>query len=183
MKIITKCTLILSSIFLTSCVNQNTKISANIMPLTNPCTKLDLLKSAYYDDFKQLKEIKVGGRVSNMWKAKYQLFGESCQVFSWGGKQHSYSCRLIAPDEETAKNYYHNAKKITQQCLGDEWQLEESKRKHDDGMKAVFTNHDIKHSEQVSFSTHLVPTSGLFSTTWTLYYYVGNSSQPSKNTD
>ncbi|WP_019025827.1 hypothetical protein [Colwellia piezophila] len=174
----TKYTLILSSVFLASCVNQNTKISANIMPTTNPCTKLELLKSAYYDDFAQLKEVNIGGRVSNMWKAKYQLFGENCQVFSWGGKQHTYSCSLVAPNEETARNYYQNAKKITQQCLGDEWKLEESERKHDDGMKTTFTNHDAKRSEKVTFSTHLVPTSGLFSTTWKIYYYVGNSSKP-----
>jgi len=178
MKTSIKLTVILSSIFLVSCVNQNTKIAANIMPTTNPCIKLDLLKKAYYDDFKQLKEIKVGGRVSNIWRAKYQLFGENCQVFSWGGKQHTYSCRLVAPNEETAQNYYQSAKKVTQQCLGNDWQLEESNRNHDDGMKASFTNHDAKPSEKVTFSTHLVPTSGLFSTTWTIFYYVGNSTQP-----
>ncbi|ALO35471.1 hypothetical protein CMT41_12650 [Colwellia sp. MT41] len=183
MKTITKCTLILASILLTSCVNQNTKIAANIMPTTNPCSKLEQLKNAYYNDFKQIKEIKVAGRVSNIWKAKYQLFGENCQVFSWGGKQHTYSCRLVAPDEETAQNYYRSAKRITQECLGDEWQIEESNRRHDDGMKASFTNHGAKQSEQVTFSTHLVPTPGLFSTTWTLYYYVGNSTEPSKKKD
>ena len=181
MKTYAKYTLILSSVLLTSCVNQNTKIATNIMPTTNPCTKLDLLKSAYYDDFSSLKEINVAGRVSNIWKAKYQLFGENCQVFTWGGKQHTYSCNLVAPNEETAKSYYQSAKRVTQECLGEQWQLEESKRKHDDGMKTTFTNHDAKPNEKVTFSTHLVPTSGLFSTTWTIYYYVGNSSKPSNN--
>ncbi len=181
MKKYTNLTIILSSIFLTSCVNQNTKISANIMPTSNPCIKLDLLKSAYYDDFKQLKEIKVDSRVSNIWRAKYQLFGDNCQVFSWGGKQHTYSCHLVAPDEETAKHYYQSAKNITQQCLGEQWQLEETSRVHDEGMKARFINRVAKPSEKVSFSTHLVPTSSLFSTTWTIYYYVGNSNEPKKN--
>lgn len=177
MKSYTKYTLILSSMLLASCVNQNTKIAANIMPTTNACAKLELFKSAYYDDFAQLKEIKVAGRASNSWKAKYQLFGENCQVFSWGGKQHTYSCSLVAPNEETATKYYQNAKKITQECLGEEWMLEESNRVHDDGMKTSFTNNDAKPNEKVTFSTHLVPTSGLFSTTWTIFYYVGNISQ------
>jgi len=177
-----KLTIILSSTLLASCVNQNTKIAANIMPTTNPCIKLDLLKKSYYDDFKQLKEIKVGSRVSNIWRAKYQLFGENCQVFSWGGRQHTYSCRLVAPDEETAQNYYQGAKRVTQECLDDEWQLEEGNRNHDEGMKASFTNHGAKPSEKVTFSTHLVPSSGLFSTTWTIYYYVGNSTQPTEST-
>jgi len=177
-----KLTISLVSLLLASCVNQNTKVAANIMPTTSPCIKLDLLKKAYYDDFSQLKELKVGGRVSNIWRAKYQLFGENCQVFSWGGKQHNYSCRLVAPDEETAQSYYEGAKRVTQQCLGDDWHKEESPRSHDDGMKASFTNHDAKPSEKVSFSTHLVPTSGLFSTTWTIYYYVGNSTPPKQQT-
>tara|TARA_B100000809_G_scaffold75606_1_gene73315 strand:+ start:190 stop:732 length:543 start_codon:yes stop_codon:yes gene_type:complete len=180
MKSYTKYTLILSSIFLASCVNQNIKIANNIMPTTNACAKLELLKTAYNDDFTQLKEIKVGGRVSNSWKAKYQLFGENCQVFSWGEKQHTYSCSLIAPDEETAKRYYQGAKKVTQECLGEKWTLEENERVHDDGMKTSFTNYDDKSSEKVTFSTHLVPTSGVFSTTWAIFYYVGNISQPKK---
>lgn len=151
------------------------------MPTTNPCIKLDLLKKAYYDDFAQLKEIKVGSRGSNIWRAKYQLFGENCQVFSWGGKQHNYSCRLVAPDEETAQKYYQGAKRVTQECLGEEWKIEESPRKHDEGMKAIFTNHDAIPSKKVSFSTHLVPSSGIFSTTWTIYYYVGNSTEPTSH--
>lgn len=151
------------------------------MPTTSPCTKLELLKTAYYDDFTQLKTTQVAGRATNMWKAKYQLFGENCQVFALGGKQHTYSCRLVAPDEETAKGYYQNAQSVTKQCLGEAWTLEESPRKHDNGMKTTFTNNDANPDEKVTFSTHLVPSSGLFSTTWTLYYYVGNVNQPKSN--
>ncbi len=178
MKKLIKFTLSLASVFLVSCANQNTKIVKNIMPTTNPCTKLDLLKSAYYDGFEQLKEVKVGARVSNIWRAKYQLFGENCQVFSWGGNQQTYSCHLVAPDEESAKQYYDNAKNITQQCLGDAWQLQETSRNNDEGMKATFTNYQAKASEQVSFSAHLVPESSMFSTTWSIYYYVGNNKKP-----
>ena len=183
MKTYTKFTFLLSSFFLASCVNQNTKISANIMPATNVCSKLALLKSAYYDDFSQLKETNLKGRVTNIWRAKYQLFGENCQVFSWGGKQHTYSCSLVASDEESAQEYYQSAKKVTQECLGNEWSLEESKRTHDDGMKTSFIEHDAQPNEKVTFSTHLVPTSGFFSTTWTVYYYVGNSSKPKTSTN
>jgi hypothetical protein len=181
MKTYIKYTFILSSILLASCVNQNTKTTDNIMPITNPCTKLTLIKNAYHNDFTQLKDINVNGRVSNIWKAKYQLFGQNCQVFSWGRKQHTYSCSLVAPNEETAKKYYQNAKRVTQECLGEKWHFEEEKRKHDDGMKASFINHGAQPDEKINFSTHLVPTSGLFSTTWKIYYYVGNSTTPVSN--
>lgn len=178
MKTTTKALIVITNLLLVSCVNQNTKISDNIMPTTNACAKLNLLKSAYHDDFNQIKEIKMGARVSNIWRAKYQLFGENCQVFSWGGNAHNYSCSLVAPDEETAENYYQSAKRVTQQCLGEEWLLNESKRKHDDGMKAVFLNDKANPEQQVSFSTHLVATEGLFSTKWSIFYYVGNSTPP-----
>lgn len=151
------------------------------MPTTNPCSKLELLKNAYYDDFSQLKTTNVTGGATNIWKAKYHLFGENCQVFSWGGEQHTYSCSLVAPDEDTANGYYQNAKRVTQQCLGDAWTLEEKNRLHDEGMKTSFTNDDAIQNEKITFSTHLVPRSGLFSTTWSVYYYVGNTKQPKKS--
>lgn len=181
MKTYIKTSVIIASLLLASCVNQNTIISENLMPTTNACAKLSLLEKAYHNDFKDLKEIKVKGRVSNMWRAKYQLFGENCQVFTWGGDQHNYSCRLVAPDEESARTYYQNAKTITQECLGETWNLEESKRARDDGMKTTFTKRVTSEEEKVTFSTHLVSTPGVFSSTWTIYYYVGNSKPPQKN--
>ncbi|MBU2871987.1 hypothetical protein [Colwellia sp. E2M01] len=169
---------ILSSLFLASCANQNTKITDNLMPTTNACVKLELIKKDYSTNFASLKSEEIVGRMSNMWKAKYQLFGENCQIFSWGGAQHTYSCNVVAPDEITAKKYYENAKKVTEQCLGDEWKLEESTRAHDNGLKAMFTHSDPTSKEPVTFSTQLIPSSGLFSTTWTLYYYIGNIKEP-----
>lgn len=165
-----------TSMLLVSCVNQNTKITNNLMPTTTPCTKLNLIQSAYHTDFDQLKETRITSSASNVWRAKYQLFGKDCQIFSWGAEQKNYSCRIVAPDELTAKKYYQNAKTVTQQCLGDDWHVNEENRKHDDGQKTTFMNNNI--SEKVSVSTHLVPTAGLFSTKWTIYYYVGNSAEP-----
>lgn len=171
MKKYLKSLVILSPLLLASCVNQNTKITENLMPTTNACTKLELLQKAYYDDFSSLKGMKLTSH--NMWKAKYNLFGNSCQIFSWGNQQHTYSCSLMAPDEKTAKEYYQNAKTVTQQCLGTDWQQEESDRRNDDGLKTTFGN-SVKDDDKFTISTHLVPTSSLFSTKWTIYYYVGN---------
>jgi hypothetical protein len=170
--------LVISSMFMLGCTNQNLKISSTVMPTTNACTKLNALKSGYFDDFSQLKGTKVSSRASDIWKAKYQLFGKNCQIFSWGGKQHTYSCNIVAPDEHTAKQYYENAKNITQQCLGASWQAEELQRKHNDGIKTVFTENNDQLKNKVTFSTHLVSSPGVFSQSWTLFYYVGNMQQP-----
>jgi hypothetical protein len=170
--------LIVLSVCMLGCTNQNIEISSTIMPTSNPCAKLNLLKSGYLDDFSTLKGTKISSRASDIWKANYQLFGKNCQIFYWGGEQHTYSCNLVAPNEEAANNYYENAKKITQQCLGSNWQAIESQRKHSDGFKTVFTNNDTQIKNSLTFSTHIVSSPGLFSDTWTLYYYVGNIKTP-----
>ena len=175
--------LVILSMFLLGCANQNLEISSTVMPTTNACTKLNVLKSAYFDGFSQLKGTKVSSRASDIWKAKYQLFGENCQVFSWGGKQHTYSCSIVAPNEDMANQYYKNAKSITEQCLGSTWQAEEYQRKHNDGVKTVFTENNDELKNKVTFSSHLVSNSGLFSKTWTLFYYVGNMQKPTLHND
>ena len=157
------------------------KAVEGIKPSLKDAAAVNTLRNAISDNFNQLKSVAVKGRISNMWKAKFNLFGEHCQVFTWGGDQHSYSCSLVAPDEESAKRYYQNAKSITQGCLGNEWQLEEKNRTQDAGMKASFTQIANQSSEQVTFSTQLVPSSGFFSTTWSIYYYVGDITEPKKN--
>jgi hypothetical protein len=173
--------LVISSMFILGCANQNLEISSMVMPTSNACAKLNVLKAGYSDDFSQLKGTKVSSRASDIWKAKYQLFGKNCQVFSWGGKQHTYSCSIVAPDEDTANQYYENAKNVTQQCLGPTWQAEEFQRKHNDGVKTVFTEKSDELKNKVTFSTHLVSSPGVFSKTWTLFYYVGNMQEPTLN--
>jgi len=164
---------VITATVLSACVNQNIKTYEAYTPVNNPCQKIDALISAYDNNFDVIKEQKIASRASNIWKAKYHLIGNNCQVWSWGGKQTTYSCHTVAPSEEAARNYYRGAVKTAQQCLGNEWQLTESPRKNDSGQKTEFIN---KNSEVV-LSTHIVPSNSLFSSEWSVYYYVGNTQQ------
>ena len=138
--------------------------------MTNPCSKISLLIKAYDDGFEQIKMTKVQARASNTWKAKYNIVGDNCHVWTLGNSQTTYSCNITASDQSTAESYYQNAQQTIQQCLGDTWQMDEQPRKADNGRKSIFTNTD----SQVSLSTHLVPLDSLFSKKWTIYYYIGN---------
>jgi len=160
-----------SILTVSSCANQNTIAQQQLEPVSNPCQKIDLLMNAYQSNFEQLKETSVKARVSNIWQAKYHLIGENCKIWSWGGNQTTYSCNTTEVDEATARDYFNGAKETLKKCLGKDWQLAESKRKNDDGLKAEYTTKN----NPLSLSTHLVPNSGLFQSKWSVYYYIGRT--------
>ena len=132
-------------------------------------SKIDYLINAYDSHFEQLKDTQIKARVSNIWQAKYHLIGKSCKIWAWGADQTTYSCNTIEIDEKSAREYYIDAKDRLQQCLGEGWQLTESGRKHDDGLKAEYTTKN----KDITISSHLVPSSGLFQSNWSVYYYIG----------
>ena len=166
----TKLSLILSSTLLSACVNQNTVAQKKLAPVTNPCAKISLLIKAYDDGFEQIKTTKVQTRASNTWKAKYNIIGENCHIWTLGKTKTTYSCNITADNKMTAETYYQNAQQTIQQCLGDEWQMTEQPRKADNGRKSTFTTSD----SQLSLSAHIVPLDSLFSEKWTIYYYIGS---------
>jgi len=170
---ITKLSLILSSTLLSACVNQNTIAQKKITSVHNPCQKISALIKAYDNGFEQIKMTKIKAKVSNTWKAKYNLVGEDCHIWSWGGEQTTYACNVSANDEKIAIGYYQNAISTTQQCLDESWQIKEEPRSHDNGKKTTFTNTHNK----VSISAHFVPLDSVFSEKWTVYYYVGKPKQ------
>ena len=160
---------LISSVLVAGCANQNTLAEQKLSPVTNPCQKIDLLTKAYETNFEQLKETKVKARASNIWQAKYHLIGDSCKIWSFSDNRSTYSCNTVEVEQEAARNYYQAAKNTLQQCLGDDWQLQESKRRHDEGLKAEYTTS----AKDIAISTHLVPSTGVFKSKWSVYYYIG----------
>ncbi len=165
-----KLPLLFSPLILSACVNQNTIAQNKLTTVTNPCQKISMLISAYSDGFEQVKMTKIDARISNTWKARYNIIGENCHIWTWGNSQTTYACNITANDKETAENYYNNAKQTIQQCLDDDWLMTEEPRKSDKGRKSTFTTPN----KQVSLSTHIVPLDSLFNEKWTIYYYIGN---------
>lgn len=166
---LTKITLIFSTSLLSACVNQNKIAEKTIAPVSNPCQKISALLREYENGFEPIKLTNIKAKASNTWKAKYNLVGENCHIWSWGGNKTTYACNISSSNEETAQQYYQNAIKTTKQCLNNEWKVTEEPRNNDDGIKTTFTNKDSK----ASISAHYVPLDSVFSKSWTIYYYVG----------
>jgi hypothetical protein len=165
-----KVTAVVSSILLTSCANQNSVAEKKLEPVSNACQKIELLSNAYKSNFNDLKASAIKSRASNIWQAQYHLIGNNCKIWSFGANKATYSCNTIEVEKESAQAYYNKAKETLQQCLGNKWQLNESKRNHDEGLKAEYENS----SGDLTISTHLVPSSGVFESKWSIYYYIGN---------
>ncbi len=87
-----------------------------IAPVNNFCQKISPLIKAYDNGFEQIKMTKIKAKISNTWKAKYNLVGENCHIWSWGGEQTTYACNISANDKKTAIDYYQSAISTTQQC-------------------------------------------------------------------
>ena len=167
---LTKISLIFSTFFLSSCVNQNNLAQKKLTPVTNACAKISQLIRAYDTNFDQVKLSEIKSRATTTWKAKYNIVGESCHIWSLGNAKSTYSCNISANDEQTAETYYQNAQQTIQQCLSKEWQMKEEARNNDNGRKTSFINP----TSDLSISAHIVPQDGLFSEKWTVYYYIGS---------
>jgi hypothetical protein len=142
-------------------------------PVVNACTKVKALFTEYSNNFDRIKEdnIHIKNSISKIWRAKYHLVGNSCQVWARGLKNNTYACSLIAPDEAAAINYFTQAKLTTEKCLGSSWDMVEADRNNNRGKKITFS----QAGSALTLSTHMVPTAGLFKSEWTVYYYVGNT--------
>jgi hypothetical protein len=177
MKFINNALTLLLVILLTSCSSSREESIVNgqstILPkVTNACYKIEALINEYENDFNKIKSSMINTRTSRIWKAKYNLVGDNCQIWAWGKNRHTYSCSNTAPNEEIADYYFQNAKKTAESCLGKDWTVKENAR-NNKGYKVEFK----KKNSDLMLAAHMLPTAHLFKSEWTVYYYIGSLSQ------
>ncbi|WP_371373339.1 hypothetical protein [Thalassotalea aquiviva] len=163
--------LLLGSALLIACNSvPDAQTAAVVEKVEKPCQKINALINEYQNNFTRLKQSQLETRASQIWKAKYHLVGDACQIWAWG-TEHTYSCSVSAPNKEVVDYYFNNAKITTTQCLGTKWQAVEAPR-NDGGYKIEFTSP----TSDVMLAAHAVPTASLFKSEWTIYYYIGSAS-------
>ncbi len=149
--------------------SKTAEMDAKVAAMT-PCERLQGLIQGHAKGFPLLRLQKTQAKLLDVWKARYHLVGDSCQVWVWGQGQSSYMCSLSSPNQETAMAYYEKAKQAASECLGSDWHLEEGKRKLGEGMKAQYSHAN----EATAVGVQAVATPGLFKDEWTTYFFVGN---------
>lgn len=134
------------------------------------CEKITALINGHDKGFPLLRTQKTNAKLLDVWKARYHLVGDSCQVWGWGKGEFSYMCSLSTPNRDTSMDYYAKAKTVAADCLGAQWQLQEGARELGEGMKALFT----RSGSRTAVGVQAVATPGLFRDEWTTYFFVGS---------
>lgn len=162
--------LLLSLTALQSCTTaQQSELDTKVAALT-PCEKVKALIAGHKKGFPQLRMTQTTSRYMDMWKARYHLVGDSCQVWGWGEGKFSYVCSLTEPNKDVAMEHYSKARDATHQCLGEQWVAQEGSRKQGEGIKAEYRMDGD--STMVTIVAASSPT--LFESEWKTYFFVGD---------
>jgi hypothetical protein len=162
-----------SLIFLTTaCADKQSRAINDAAATMTDCEKIEALVAAHQNGFEKIRFSRQTTNKMDIWRSRYHLVGDRCQIWHWGPGNTDYVCSLISPDEQIARERFDTAKSITRQCLDDNWKLTESNRKIGTGTKAVFA----RDGNNTVVATHVVETRGLFNTEWATYYFIGDRS-------
>jgi len=150
---------------------QETELDAKVAALTT-CEKVNALVKGHQQGFPHLRMTLTNSRYMEVWKARYHLVGDGCQVWGWGSGRFSYMCSLTEPGQEVAMEHFNQAKAKTRECLSQDWIMKEGPRDAGEGVKAEFT----KTGEKTVVTLIAASSPTVFKTEWKTYYLVGDPS-------
>lgn len=155
---------------LSGCADQKTQAIQDTAATMSTCEKIEALVNAHQNGFEKLRFSQQTTNKMDIWRTRYHLVGDRCQIWSWGAGNTDYVCSLISPNRETAEEHFEKAKAITRQCLDNSWEMSIIPRQIGNGTKAVFAQKD----NNTVVATHVVEIHGIFNTEWATYYFVGD---------
>lgn len=155
-----------------ACV-ENTQSTKSMVEAMSSCEKVDALLQAHRNGFSKIRTSRSTAARIDIWKARYHLVGNNCQIWGWSGERFDYVCNATAPTETIAREWYEKAKVETAKCLDESWTLKEMPRSIGNGSKAVFS----QKGSDLKIATHVIETRGLFKTEWATYYFIGDSNE------
>lgn len=148
---------------------QESAMDAQVAALST-CEKVDALIQGHKQGFPNLRMTQTSTKFMDVWKARYHLVGDSCQVWSWGQGKFSYVCSLTEPNEQVAMEHYGQAKQKAQECLQTGWALKEGARNMGEGHKAEFS----RAGDGTVLTIVATSSPTLFKTEWKTYLFVGD---------
>lgn len=159
-----------AAILLAGCTTtQESAMDLKVAELST-CEKIDALIQGHKKGFPNLRMTQSSVKLMEIWKARYHLVGDSCQVWSWGSGKFSYVCSLTEPNEQVAMEHYGLAKAKAQECLQQGWNLKEGPREMGGGIKAEFS----RPGDATVLTLVATSSPTLFKTEWKTYVFVGD---------
>ncbi|MCK8103893.1 hypothetical protein [Pseudoalteromonas sp. 2CM36K] len=133
--------LVLTGLILSGCCSLTTEQKAKLDNLT-PCEKMDGLIAAYDNRFEALKDTKVKTPYLDVWSAKYNVFGNNCQVTSFNNQTVTYRCQENYKDQQQAVAMHQQAVELTRQCLTKNSNWLETQKESETSLRTTFVLDD-----------------------------------------
>lgn len=148
---------------------QESEMDSKVAALTT-CEKIEALIQGHKKGFPNLRMTQSSAKIMDVWKARYNLVGDSCQVWGWGSGKFSYVCSLTEPNKQVAMEHYQLAMGQAKECLQQGWALKEGPRKMGEGLKAEFS----RPNDPTVLTVVATSSPTLFKTEWKTYVFVGD---------
>jgi hypothetical protein len=143
------------------------------------CATLNRIVSDYSSGFADLRGSGSNFSSVAIYRAKEELIRGHCEIWAWGNGETAYTCTTGAPDKAVAESVYTRASDQLSQCLGTEWNSEQSMRERNGipaGERIRFSRND---GSTPAISLNRVEDRSRHS----VYLYVGSVSQASEGGD
>jgi hypothetical protein len=103
---------------------------------------MDGLIAAYDNRFEALKDTKVKTPYLDVWSAKYNVFGNNCQVTSFNNQTVTYRCQENYKDQQQAVAMHKQAVELTRQCLTKNSNWLETQKESETSLRTTFVLDD-----------------------------------------
>ncbi len=143
---------------------------SNTQSNLSPCEPLDKLIPEHQNGFKELRHSPRPFNAITVYKTRYQVIDNHCEIWGWGHGKVNYVCSKTSPNEEVARARYNDAVKSIRQCLSNDWQELERPRKVGNGSRTLFS----KAGSETGVIVHVFENPGVFKSEWSVYASVGN---------
>lgn len=148
----------------------NTALAAETQAAPSICDVIGKLLGEHTTGFKTLRGNHANTRLGDIWKAKYNVVGNDCEIWRSGTKANMhYVCTRSAPGKAVADDYYQQARDTVRGCQLSGWTETELPRPGNAGVKTRFSATD----GNVAIEIHEAKVSGVFKDQWTIYYILG----------
>ena len=134
------------------------------------CEKVQALVQGHKQGFPALRGQQSTVKYMQIWRAKYHLAGEACQIWGWGQGKFSYVCSILEPNKQVALAHFQTSKETVQACLGQEWQSSEMPRQNGEGLRMDVS----KPGEKTTITIMAAATETLMKDEWRTYFFVGD---------
>ena len=133
--------LILTGLILSGCSSLTSEQKAKLDSLT-PCEKMGGLITEFDNRFDALKDTKVQNSYLDVWTAKYNVFGDNCQVTSFNNQTVTYQCQESYKDQQQAVAMHQQAVELTRQCLTKTNNWLETQKESETSLRTTFVLDD-----------------------------------------